>query len=52
VQTLAGTGGVVAWTRATPPPEEIVPLATWQQVDLLDRDAGGLRAGPVSKPIA
>jgi GDP-4-dehydro-6-deoxy-D-mannose reductase len=39
VQTLAGTGDVVAWTRATPPPEEIVPLATWQQVDLLDRDA-------------
>ena len=39
VQTLAGTGSVVAWTRATPPPEEIVPLATWQQVDLLDRDA-------------
>ena len=36
---LAGTGDVVAWTRATPPPEEIVPLATWQQVDLLDRDA-------------
>jgi GDP-4-dehydro-6-deoxy-D-mannose reductase len=39
VQTLAGAGDVVAWTRATPPPEEIVPLATWQQVDLLDRDA-------------
>jgi GDP-4-dehydro-6-deoxy-D-mannose reductase len=39
VQTLAGTGDIVAWTRATPPPEEIVPLATWQQVDLLDRDA-------------
>jgi len=39
VQALAGTGDVVAWTRATPPPEEIVPLATWQQVDLLDRDA-------------
>jgi len=39
VQMLAGTGDVVAWTRATPPPEEIVPLATWQQVDLLDRDA-------------
>jgi GDP-4-dehydro-6-deoxy-D-mannose reductase len=39
VQTLAGTGDVVAWAGATPPPEEIVPLATWQQVDLLDRDA-------------
>lgn len=39
VKTLAGTGDIVAWTRATPPPEEIVPLATWHQVDLLDRDA-------------
>jgi len=39
VQMLAGTGDLVAWMRATPPPEETVPLATWQQVDLLDRDA-------------
>ena len=38
VQALAATGDVVAWRRATPPPEEIAPLATWQQVDLLDRD--------------
>ena len=39
VQTLAGAGNVIGWTRATPPPEEIAPLAAWQQVDLLDRDA-------------
>lgn len=39
VQTLAGTGTIVGWTRATPPAEELVPLATWQQVNLLDRDA-------------
>ena len=39
VQALAGTGSVIAWRRATLPPEEIVPLATWQQVDLLDRGA-------------
>ena len=38
VQALAATGDVVAWRRATPPPEEIAPLATWQQVDLLNRD--------------
>ena len=38
VHALAATGEVVAWRRATPPPEEIAPLATWQQVDLLDRD--------------
>jgi GDP-4-dehydro-6-deoxy-D-mannose reductase len=38
VQALAATGDVVAWRRATPPPDEIAPLATWQQVDLLDRD--------------
>ena len=39
VQTLAGAGNVIGWMRATPPPEEIAPLATWQQVDLLDREA-------------
>jgi GDP-4-dehydro-6-deoxy-D-mannose reductase len=39
VQTLAGAGNIIGWTRATPPPEEIAPLAAWQQVDLLDRDA-------------
>ena len=38
VQALAATGDVVAWRRATPPPEEIAPLATWQQIDLLDRE--------------
>jgi len=38
VQALAATADVVAWRRATPPPEEIAPLATWQQVDLLNRD--------------
>jgi GDP-4-dehydro-6-deoxy-D-mannose reductase len=39
VQMLAGAGNIIGWTRATPPPEEIAPLAAWQQVDLLDRDA-------------
>ena len=39
VQTLAGAGNVIGWMRATPPPDEIAPLATWQQVDLLDREA-------------
>ena len=43
VKTLAGAGNIIGWTRATPPPEEIAPLATWQQVDLLDRDAVALR---------
>ena len=39
VQTLAGAGDVIGWLRTTLPPEEIAPLATWQQVDLLDREA-------------
>jgi GDP-4-dehydro-6-deoxy-D-mannose reductase len=39
VQTLAGAGNVIGWMRATPPPDDIAPLATWQQVDLLDRAA-------------
>jgi len=39
VQALAGTGNVIGWMRATPPPDDIAPLATWQQVDLLDRKA-------------
>lgn len=39
VQTLAGAGNVIGWMRATPPADEIAPLATWQQVDLLDREA-------------
>ena len=38
VQALAGTGDILAWTRATPPPDEIASLATWQHVDLLNRD--------------
>jgi GDP-4-dehydro-6-deoxy-D-mannose reductase len=38
VQALAGTGDIVAWTRATPPPDEIAALATWQHIDLLNRD--------------
>jgi GDP-4-dehydro-6-deoxy-D-mannose reductase len=38
VQALAGTGDVVAWTHATAPPDAIAPLATWQRVDLLNRD--------------
>jgi GDP-4-dehydro-6-deoxy-D-mannose reductase len=38
VQALAGTGDIVAWTRATPPPGEIASLATWQRVDLLNRE--------------
>ena len=39
VQALAGAGNVIGWMRATPPPDDIAPLATWQQVDLLDREA-------------
>jgi GDP-4-dehydro-6-deoxy-D-mannose reductase len=39
VQTLAGAGNVIGWMRATPPPDDIAPLARWQQVDLLDREA-------------
>jgi GDP-4-dehydro-6-deoxy-D-mannose reductase len=38
VQALAGTGDIVAWRHTTPPPDEIAPLATWQHVDLLNRD--------------
>jgi GDP-4-dehydro-6-deoxy-D-mannose reductase len=41
VQALAGTGAIVAWTRATPPPDEIARLATWQHVDLLNREEVG-----------
>ena len=38
VQLLATRGPVTAWTRSTPP-LEIANLATWKQVDLLDRSA-------------
>lgn len=38
VQLLAARGPVVAWARSAPPPE-VRELATWQRVDLLDRDA-------------
>ena len=38
VQALAGAAGVVGWTRASTPAEDVAPLATWQQVDLLNRD--------------
>ena len=38
VQLLATRGPVTAWTRSTPPPE-IAQLATWTQIDLLDRPA-------------
>jgi nucleoside-diphosphate-sugar epimerase len=40
VQTLAGAGNIINGRATT---EEIAPLATWQQVDLLDRDAVALR---------
>jgi GDP-4-dehydro-6-deoxy-D-mannose reductase len=38
VQLLAARGPVTAWARSAPPPE-ILELATWQRVDLLDRQA-------------
>jgi GDP-4-dehydro-6-deoxy-D-mannose reductase len=37
LQLLAGRHDLVAWARSTPAPEWL-PLARWQQVDLLDRD--------------
>ena len=37
VQHLAASNAVVGWARSSPPPE-IAPLATWTQVDLLDRE--------------
>src|SRR5882672_3394114 len=36
VQALAGRGEVVGWTHRADPPDEIVPLAAWQRVDLLN----------------
>jgi GDP-4-dehydro-6-deoxy-D-mannose reductase len=38
LEHIAGRGEVVAWTRSTPP-AALAPLAHWQVVDLLDRDA-------------
>jgi GDP-4-dehydro-6-deoxy-D-mannose reductase len=42
VQALAATGRaageLIAWRRATPPPAELAAIATWQQVDLLNRE--------------
>jgi GDP-4-dehydro-6-deoxy-D-mannose reductase len=37
VEHLAGSCGLVAWTRSPPPPG-LVPLAHWRQLDMLDRD--------------
>jgi GDP-4-dehydro-6-deoxy-D-mannose reductase len=36
VQALAGRDDVIGWTHHAPPPDEIAPLATWEQVDLLN----------------
>ena len=36
LEHLKGTADVVAWSRS-PAPEDLAPLARWQQVDLLDR---------------
>jgi len=38
VELLSQGGPVTAWTRSAPPPA-VAALATWQRVDLLDRDA-------------
>lgn len=48
VQLLAARGPVIAWARSAPPPE-VLELATWQRVDLLDR-AAVLRAARESAP--
>lgn len=48
VQLLAARGPVIAWARSAPPPE-ILELATWQRVDLLDR-AAVLRAARDAAP--
>ena len=37
VQLLTGRHDLVAWARSSPAPT-FLPLAHWQQVDLLDRD--------------
>lgn len=36
VQALIGAGDVVGWTHNAPPPQEIVGLAKWHRVDLLN----------------
>jgi GDP-4-dehydro-6-deoxy-D-mannose reductase len=38
LEHIAGRGEVVAWSRSTPP-AALSPIAHWQVVDLLDRDA-------------
>lgn len=38
VQALVGRGDIVAWYHASPAPAEIERLATWEHVDLLDRN--------------
>ena len=37
VEHLSGRGNLVAWTRRAVP-ESLAPLATWQKIDLLERD--------------
>lgn len=39
VEALAGRGDVIAWRHHAAPPPEVEPLAAWEPVDLLDRDA-------------
>lgn len=45
LQHLGSRPDVIAWARATPPPE-LAHLARWEQVDILDRDRinGAIRA--------
>jgi GDP-4-dehydro-6-deoxy-D-mannose reductase len=38
IEQLSGRGDLVAWTRRTVP-SSLASLATWQTIDLLDRDA-------------
>ena len=38
LEYMAGHGEIAAWTRSSPPPEGLAPLAAWQRVDLLDRE--------------
>ena len=38
LECVAGHGEIAAWTRLSPPPEGLAPLAIWQPVDLLDRE--------------
>lgn len=50
VELLAGRVELVAWARGTPP-DSLAPLATWQRVDLLDREQVR-RAASALKPSA